>query len=121
MSMASAVSWAVLSQPSVQWTTTDALCFSISSAIRTAPPRTPYIRQEVIQEVTQEVKLNGENKDGIGHRRRRMGKSLEEFHPIYIACTLVAKEIWQCGVACNIILRTINIKQKSSGCNKPDH
>ena len=70
MSMASAVSWAVLSQPSVQWTTTEALCFSISSAIRTAPPRTPYIRQEV----TQEVKLNRENKDGIGHRRKRMGK-----------------------------------------------
>ena len=43
MSMDRAVSWAVRSQPSVQWTSTDDLCLSITSATFTAPPSTACV------------------------------------------------------------------------------
>ena len=84
MSMARAVSWAVLSQPSVQWTTTEALCFSISSAMRTAPPSTPYsgqYRQEIRLEVTPDVKQEV-RKYRVG--RRRMGRNFT--HTYNISC-----------------------------------
>ena len=54
MSMARAVSWAVRSQPSVQWTSTEDLCLSITSATFTAPPNTVWMGGENREEKQRE-------------------------------------------------------------------